>query len=100
MIKDTPARDFLRPAMLALLTQAGQRGIARDVAVAVIIDLMTGPEFNQVEIDPGEDTPPAHPSAFPMEVHEVAQAEAEAMRANQMGANAARGRRGPLLPRR
>jgi hypothetical protein len=38
--------DWLRPKILALLAEAESAGIARDVAVAVLIDLMTGTDFN------------------------------------------------------
>jgi hypothetical protein len=73
----TPARDFLLPGLTALLAEAGSRGISRDVAVAVLIDLVTGPGFNDVELDPLQDAPPLHPDNAPLEIHELAVAEAE-----------------------
>ena len=42
----SPARDWLRPKLLALLAEADGAGFARDVTVAVLIDLVTGTEFN------------------------------------------------------
>ena len=41
-----PARDWLRPKLLGLLAEAESAGFARDVTVAVLIDLVTGTEFN------------------------------------------------------
>ena len=43
---------WLRPKLLALLAEAESAGIARDVAVAVIIDLMTGTDFNSADTNP------------------------------------------------
>ena len=43
---DTPARAWMHPRLIALLVEAKQAGIARDVAVAVITDLIEAPEFN------------------------------------------------------
>ncbi len=37
--------EWLTPRLLDLLVQAERAGIARDIAVAVIIDLMQGPQF-------------------------------------------------------
>jgi hypothetical protein len=37
-----PAHDWFRPKLVALLAQAEQAGYARDVAEAVITDLMNG----------------------------------------------------------
>ena len=45
-MNDAPAHVWLRPRLIALIAEAEQAGIARDVAVAVAIDLMTGPDFN------------------------------------------------------
>ncbi len=76
MSTDTPARDFLLPGLNALVAEAGSRGISRDVAVAVLIDLVTGPGFNDVALDPSQDAPPLHPDNAPLEIHELAVAEA------------------------
>ncbi len=43
---EPPVHDWLRPKVLALLAEAESAGIARDVAVAVLIDLMTGSGVN------------------------------------------------------
>ena len=42
----TPAHEWLLPKLLALIAEAEQTGIARQVAVAVIADLIDGPDFN------------------------------------------------------
>ncbi len=54
----TPAHDFLLPRLTALLADAEQGGIARDVAVAVLIDIVTGNGFNLAVPDPKDDTEP------------------------------------------
>ena len=41
----SPARDFLLPRLTALVDEAVASGIAGDVAVAVLIDLVTSPGF-------------------------------------------------------
>ena len=58
MASDTPAHDFLQPALVALLDEAAARGISREVAVAVLTDLVTGPEFNHAAPDPMADSEP------------------------------------------
>lgn len=60
MTTDTPARSFLRPRLAALVDAAVAEGIAREVAVAVLIDLVTAPPFNVVAPDPTADSEP-HP---------------------------------------
>jgi hypothetical protein len=69
----------------ALLAEARGRGISRDVAVAVLIDLVTGPGFNDVELDPLVDAPPVHPDNAPLEIRELAVAEAEAIPPDNLG---------------
>ena len=64
MTQDTPARDFLLPRINAMLTEARGLGISREVAVAVLIDLVTGPGFNDVPLDPTQGAPPVHPDNF------------------------------------
>jgi hypothetical protein len=49
----TPAHDWLLPRLLDLLEQAQAAGIPQDVAVAVITDLIKGPEFNSAGSDIG-----------------------------------------------
>jgi hypothetical protein len=44
----TPAHKWLYPKLTALIAEAERTGIARDVAVAVLTDLITGPEFNPI----------------------------------------------------
>ena len=60
MTSDSPARDFLLPRLTALVDEAIGRGIARDIAVAVLIDLVTSPDFDTAAPDPADDSAP-HP---------------------------------------
>ena len=43
---DTPAHDWLRPRLEALVAEAATAGIERDIAVAVLTDLITSEDFN------------------------------------------------------
>ena len=43
---EPPAHAWLRPKVIALLVEAESAGIPRDVAVAVLIDLIGGTDFN------------------------------------------------------
>jgi len=43
---DTPLHDWLRPRLQSLLDEAAEAGFPRDVAEAVLIDLVTSTEFN------------------------------------------------------
>ena len=74
----TPARDYLLPRLNALLADAAAHGFERDVAVAVVIDIVTGPGFNDTALDPRADDPPTHPDNAPLTVTEVAVPSAEA----------------------
>jgi hypothetical protein len=56
MTIDSPAHDFLLPRLTALVKEATATGIARDVAVAVLIDLVTSPQFDTAAPDPDADT--------------------------------------------
>ena len=56
MSSDTPAHDFLLPRLSELVRQAERGGIARDVAVAVLTDLITGPQFNGAVPDADADS--------------------------------------------
>ena len=60
MTTNSPARDFLLPRLNALVQEAVGRGITRDVAVAVLIDLVTSPVFDTAAPDPKDDSAP-HP---------------------------------------
>ena len=58
MRSDTPGHDFLLPRLTELVRLAEAHGIGRDVAVAVLSDLITGPEFNDAVPEPGADSAP------------------------------------------
>jgi hypothetical protein len=58
MANDSPARDFLLPRLTALVREAVAAGVARDVAVAVLIDLVTSPGFDTAVPDPKADSDP------------------------------------------
>lgn len=68
---DITAHDWFRPKLVALLAEAAQAGYQRDVAEAVITDLINGalaasappPEDSWAQ-DPGE--PPAAASEMPL----------------------------------
>ena len=57
MANNTPAHDYLLPRLEALVSDAVAHGIGRDVAVAVLIDLVTSPRFNTAAPDPLADAP-------------------------------------------
>ena len=44
---DTPVHTWLRPRLAALVRQAELAGFERQTVVAVIIDLITTPPFNE-----------------------------------------------------
>ncbi len=46
----TPAHDWMHPRLIQLLAEAEQAGLSRDVAVAVLTDLIEGPEFNDAAV--------------------------------------------------
>jgi hypothetical protein len=58
MANEAPARSFLLPRLTALVKEAEESGIPRDVAVAVLIDLVTSPGFDTAEPDPHADSEP------------------------------------------
>lgn len=58
MTSKSPAHDFLLPRLTALVTDAVASGIARDVAVAVLIDLVTSPTFDTAAPAPDTDSEP------------------------------------------
>ncbi len=45
-MSQTPAHDWIRPRLDALLAAAAQAGIAREVAIATLADLIEGPAYN------------------------------------------------------
>jgi hypothetical protein len=58
MTSGSPARDFLLPRLTALIKEATASGIARDVAVAVLIDIVTSPAFDTAAPSPMDDSAP------------------------------------------
>ncbi|WP_174247287.1 hypothetical protein [Acidisphaera sp. L21] len=50
---NTPAHDWMLPKLIGLLAEAEKVGIAQQIAVAVLTDLLEGPAFNQSELEPG-----------------------------------------------
>lgn len=59
MPQTTPARAFLLPRLSALVNEAAAHGFPRDVAVAVLIDIVTSPAFDTAMPDPRDDDPAA-----------------------------------------
>jgi hypothetical protein len=58
MTETPPARAFLLPRLTALVEEAVAAGFEREVAVAVLIDLVTAPPFNTIGVDPLADSEP------------------------------------------
>ncbi len=58
MTNNTPAHDFLLPRLTKLIGEAVATGIAREVAVAVLIDLVTSPKFDQAAPTATDDSAP------------------------------------------
>ena len=58
MSSGTPARDFILPRLTSLIDEAVAHGFARQVAVAVLIDLITAPDFDTADPDPNADSDP------------------------------------------
>jgi hypothetical protein len=58
MESNSPARDFLLPRLTALVNEVEASGLAREVAVAVLIDLVTSPGFDTAAPDPKADPEP------------------------------------------
>ena len=46
MISDTPVHDWLRPRLAELVQQAERAGFLREAVVAVIMDLITAPPYD------------------------------------------------------
>ncbi len=55
---NTPLHEGLRQRLKALLDEAQAAGFARDAAEAVLIDLATSTDFNEVLPEPEEPGPP------------------------------------------
>jgi len=58
MAEPAPVHDFLLPRLTALVNEAEAAGIARDITVAVLIDLITSPDFDTAAPDPKADSEP------------------------------------------
>jgi hypothetical protein len=58
MTTDSPVHDFLLPRLTALIDDAVAAGITREVAVAVLIDLLTSPRFDTAAPDRTADAEP------------------------------------------
>ena len=43
---DTSPYDWFRPRLKAMMQEATEAGIAPDVAIAIVTDLINGPDFN------------------------------------------------------
>jgi len=52
-VSETPLQDWVTPRLTALLEEAVAAGFERQTAVAVIIDVITGPGFNDPEPNAG-----------------------------------------------
>ena len=60
MASDTPIHDFVRPRIVALVNDCVAHGAPRDAVVAVLIDIVTAPDFDTAAPDPNTDSAP-HP---------------------------------------
>ena len=49
----TPAHDWLRPRLNALLAEAQKAGFERETIVATVVDLVTAPPFDQLSTPEG-----------------------------------------------
>jgi hypothetical protein len=58
MSSDSPIHDFVLPRLTALVDDAVAAGTTREVAVAVIIDLITSARFDTAAPDPDTDSAP------------------------------------------
>jgi hypothetical protein len=54
MMPQLAAHDWFGPKLGALVAEAEAAGFARDVAVAVITDLINGPQFNTAPLETDE----------------------------------------------
>ena len=58
MSTDSPIHEFVLPRLTALVNDAVAAGTTREVAVAVIIDLITSSLFDTAAPDPNTDSAP------------------------------------------
>jgi hypothetical protein len=58
MTSDSPVHDFLLPRLTALINETVATGTTREIAVAVMIDLITSPRFDTAMPDPEADSAP------------------------------------------
>ena len=58
MTSHSPVRDFVLPRLIALVKETVATGVSREVAVAVLIDLVTSPQFDTAAPDPMSDSAP------------------------------------------
>jgi hypothetical protein len=58
MTSDSPIHDFVLPRLTALVNDAIAAGATMEVAVAVIIDLITSSRFDTAAPDPEADSAP------------------------------------------
>ena len=58
MASKSPVHDFLLPRLTALVNETVASGVSRDVAVAVLIDLVTSPTFDTAAPSPDADSEP------------------------------------------
>ena len=52
---DSAPHAWLRPRLKALVAEANRAGFALDVSVAVITDIINGPDFNLTPLDTDEN---------------------------------------------
>lgn len=71
------AHDWFRPRLRALVEEAGRAGFGPDIAVAVVTDLMNGPEFSAgpVMVDEDWNRDPGAPEPQPDRTDGAAAAE-------------------------
>jgi hypothetical protein len=58
MTQATPIHDYLAPRVAALVQSAAEQGMARDAVVAVLIDILTSPQYDTAAPDPAADSAP------------------------------------------
>nr|WP_294521683.1 hypothetical protein [uncultured Rhodopila sp.] len=58
MSSDSPIHDFVLPRLTVLVDDTVAAGATREVAVAVIIDLITSSRFDTAAPDPAADSAP------------------------------------------
>jgi hypothetical protein len=54
----TPVRDWVLPRLDALIAEAVQNGMDRQTVVAVITDLVEGPDYNEAVTRPEDEPQP------------------------------------------